>query len=162
MVEVRIRLRVNGEDHEVDVPIGKLLRDVLREDLGLLSVRYGCDTGDCGMCTILLDGKPVRSCLLIAPQAEGHEIWTLEGLKDRDPVVQTIIEAFAQAHATQCGYCSPAFILITKYFLERNPNPTREEVRKAVSAALCRCTGYKQIVDGVLLAARMLREGGVV
>jgi carbon-monoxide dehydrogenase small subunit len=147
-----ITLSVNGETHTVAVEPRALLSDVLRRDLGLSGMHSGCEHGVCGTCTVLMDGEPVRSCLLLAVQAAGHDLVTVEGLGEPghlDPVQ----EAMWQAHGLQCGYCTPGMVLTAKAFLARNPTPTADEVREALSGNLCRCTGYQFIVDAVLRAA---------
>jgi carbon-monoxide dehydrogenase small subunit len=148
-----IRLRVNGEDHEALVKPNATLLDLLRNGLGLTGTKKGCDEGDCGACTVLLDGKPVNSCLVLALEANGKEVLTIEGLSqggELDPLQS----AFIEKGAVQCGYCSPGMILSAKALLMENPAPTEEEVRTAISGNLCRCTGYVKIVDAILAAAK--------
>jgi len=147
-----VRLHVNGQVHEVVVPPQKTLLEVLREDLGLTGTKHGCELGECGACTVLVGGRPVLACLLLAVEAEGAEILTIEGLGhpgELDPLQ----EAFMEAGALQCGYCTPGFLLAAKALLDRNPAPTREEIREALSGNLCRCTGYLRIAQAVERAA---------
>lgn len=155
--KVEISFTINGQEREMEVDPSKKLLDFIREDLGLLGTKYGCGSGDCGNCTILVNGKPKTSCIMIAPQIDGKEITTIEGLTENDET-HPIQEAFMEAGAIQCGYCTPAMILTTKWLLEKNPNPTRKETKKALSGVLCRCTGYKKIVDAVMLASEKLNE----
>ena len=147
-----VRLHVNGQVHEVVVPPQKTLLEVLREDLGLTGTKHGCELGECGACTVLVGDRPVLACLLLAVEAEGAEILTIEGLGhpgELDPLQ----EAFMEAGALQCGYCTPGFLLAAKALLDRNPAPTREEIREALSGNLCRCTGYLRIAQAVERAA---------
>jgi aerobic carbon-monoxide dehydrogenase small subunit len=151
-------LTVNGATRTVDVEDRKLLLDVLREDLELTGAHAGCEHGVCGACTVLLDGQPVRSCLMFAGQAEGHEIETVESLSNGADL-HPLQAAFVENLGFQCGYCTPGMLLTVKEFLERNPDPTEEEAREAVSGNLCRCTGYMGIVKSVLAAAETMRNG---
>jgi aerobic-type carbon monoxide dehydrogenase small subunit (CoxS/CutS family) len=146
---MRLRLRVNGAGHELEACTDESILDVLRRELGLLSVRETCGIGVCGACTVLLDGEPVSGCLLLAPLADGREVTTVEGLGGDDPVQR----AFADAHAYQCGYCTPGMILTAKRLLEETPRPTEEEVRLGMAGNLCRCGSYVKIVEAVLQAA---------
>jgi aerobic-type carbon monoxide dehydrogenase small subunit (CoxS/CutS family) len=146
---VRLRVRVNGEARELEARADESILDVLRRELGLLSVRETCGIGVCGACTVLLDGEPVSGCLLLAPLADAREITTVEGLGGEHPVQA----AFAEAHAFQCGYCTPGMVLTAKRLLEESPRPTEAEVREAMSGNLCRCGSYVKIVDAVLRAA---------
>jgi aerobic-type carbon monoxide dehydrogenase small subunit (CoxS/CutS family) len=146
---VKLIVRVNGEARELAARPDEPILDVLRRELGLLSVRETCGIGVCGACTVLLDGEPVSGCLLLAPLADGREVTTIEGLGGEHPV-QT---AFAEAHAFQCGYCTPGMVLTAKRLLEESPSPTEAEVRDAMSGNLCRCGSYVKIVDAVLRAA---------
>lgn len=152
-----VHLVVNGRAHEVMLPAHRTLLEALRE-LGHVDVKNGCEKGDCGACTVLLDGKAVNSCLVLAWQAEGATITTNAGLGTVDHP-HTIQEAFADAGAVQCGYCTPGMVLAAKALLDVNPNPSAAEIREAISGNLCRCTGYDQIVAAVQLASRRLREG---
>ena len=152
-----LRLSVNGNLYEMVVEPQKTLAEVLREDLGLTGTKITCNTGNCGSCTVLLDGKAARSCRLSAPQAEGKEITTIEGLA-ADSRLHPLQEAFIDNFAVQCGYCTPGMILTAKAFLDQNPSPTEEEVRKALAGNLCRCTGYINIIEAVLVAADKIRQ----
>ena len=155
--KVRIRVKVNGVWYERDVEPRKLLVHFLREDLGLTSVHVGCDTGHCGACTVIMNGVSVKSCQVLAVQADGAEILTLEGLA-KDGKLHPIQEAFWEKHALQCGYCTPGFIMETYWLLSENPNPTEEEIRRGLSGNLCRCTGYQNIIEAVKLAVQKLKE----
>ena len=148
-----LKLRINGEDYEVSVEPWRSLADVLRDELNLTGVKVGCSEGNCGSCTVLVDGKPVKSCLMLAPQAKGKEILTIEGLA-KDGKLHPLQEAFIEHFAVQCGFCTPGFILAAKGLLDENPNPTEEEVREWLGGNLCRCTGYVKIVEAVLAVAK--------
>ena len=154
-----IRLTINGRQAEGEAEPRKLLADFIREDLGLTGTHLGCEHGVCGACTILLDGEPVRSCLMFAVQADGHELLTVEGLAPGPEQLHPIQEAFWECHGLQCGFCTPGFLLTIKVYLQENPDPTEREVREALSGNLCRCTGYQNIVKATLRAAEMLRSG---
>ena len=160
MTEPRLAftVRVNGAEHRAEAEPRLLLSDFLRHDLGLTGTHVGCEHGVCGACTVLLDGEPVRSCLLLAVQADGHEVTTVEGLAPGPEALHPLQEAFWEAHGLQCGFCTPGFLMTLVPFLEQNADPSEEEVRRAISGNLCRCTGYQHIVDAVLLAARRRRE----
>jgi carbon-monoxide dehydrogenase small subunit len=147
-----IQLRVNGEVHDVAVTPNATLVEVLREGLELTGTKVGCGEGACGTCTVLLDGKPVRSCLTLAVEAQGKEIVTIEGLA-KGAELHPVQKAFIEHGAIQCGFCSPAMILTSKALLDENPHPTEAEVRRAISGVVCRCTGYAKIVEAVLAAA---------
>ena len=147
-----IVLTINGQDHSVKVEPGDLLVDVLRDKLGLTGTKKGCGTGDCGACTVLLDGCPVTSCLVLAAAAEGKEISTVEGLAGPDGL-HALQESFVEEGAVQCGYCTPGLLMMAKDILERNPRPTEEEVREGIAGNLCRCTGYTKIVEAILRAS---------
>jgi carbon-monoxide dehydrogenase small subunit len=146
-----VRLRVNGEEYDVLVTPNETLVEVLREKLELTGTKVGCGEGACGTCTVLLDGKPVRSCLTLAVEVQDREIVTIEGLA-RDGELHPVQRAFVERGAIQCGFCSPAMILTSKALLDQNPQPTEEEVRRALSGVVCRCTGYAKIVEAVLAA----------
>ncbi|MGD2143051.1 MAG: (2Fe-2S)-binding protein [Anaerolineae bacterium] len=150
--DVTISVTVNGTQHERTVEPRLLLSDFLRHELGLTGTHVGCEHGVCGACTILFDGEPVRSCLMLAVQANDHKILTVEGLGTKDDL-HPLQEAFRQAHAVQCGFCSPGVLMSLVPFLEETPHPTEGEIREALSGNLCRCTGYQHIVDAVTLAA---------
>ena len=149
---MRIDLTVNGERHEADVWAGESLLYVLRERLGLPGSKNACEQGECGSCSVLLDGKLVCACLVLAAQAEGHELVTVEGLAE-DRELHPVQEAFAETGAVQCGFCTPGFVVATADLLARNPRPTDDEMREALAGNLCRCTGYAKIFDAVRLAA---------
>jgi carbon-monoxide dehydrogenase small subunit len=151
-----LTITVNGTQYTRDVEPRLLLSDFLRKDLGLTGTHVGCEHGVCGACTVLFDGEPVRSCLMFAVQADGHEIITVEGLGTMDDL-HPLQEAFREAHAVQCGFCTPGFLMSLLPFLEQNPDPTEEEIREAISGNLCRCTGYQHVVDAVKLAAEKMR-----
>ena len=150
-----VGVTVNGTRYERTVEPRLLLSDFLRHDLGLTGTHVSCEHGVCGSCTILFDGQPVRSCLMFAVQANGHEILTVEGLGTPEDL-HPLQEAFWEAHSVQCGFCTPGFLMTLVPFLEENPNPKEEEIRAAISGNLCRCTGYQHIVDGVKLAAQKM------
>ena len=149
-------LRVNGETHEVAVPVHKTLLEVLREDLGLTGTKHGCELGECGTCTVLLDGTPVLSCLALGLACAGRRVKTVEGMAQGGKL-HPLQEAFAELGAAQCGYCTPAFLLAAEALLSENPRPAREEIKQALSSNLCRCTGYIKIYEAVELAAARLR-----
>ena len=157
-VKESVILSVNGEKHEVFIEPKKTLLEVLREDLGLTGTKEVCDMGSCGACTVLLDNKPVLSCLTLAVACKGKEIMTIEGLKNEDKL-HPLQEAFIQKGAIQCGMCTPGFILSAKALLEENPRPTETEVREAVSGNLCRCTGYVKVVNAIITASRWSEKG---
>jgi len=143
-----VKLMINGETHEVATNVNRTLLEVLREDLALTGTKESCGQGACGSCTILLDGLPVRSCLLLAVEAEGRHITTIEGLSKGEHL-HPVQDAFIEHHAIQCGFCSPGMILTASAFLEKNPKPTEEEIRHALSGNICRCTGYAKIIGAV-------------
>ncbi len=155
---MRVALRVNGQVCEGDVEPRLLLSDFLRHELGLTGTHVGCEHGVCGACTVLLDGDPVRSCLLFAVQAAGSDVTTVEGLARDDEPLHPLQQAFQDAHGLQCGFCTPGILMTLVPFLRDNPDPSEAEVRHALSGNLCRCTGYQHIVDAVLLAARRARH----
>ena len=143
-----IHLTINDKEYEVAVQPNQTLVDMLRYELRLTGTKKGCGTGDCGSCTVIMDGKPVNSCLVLAVQANGRKITTIEGLESEEGL-HPIQKAFTEKGAIQCGFCSPGMILSSKNLLDRNPRPTEEEIRRAISGNLCRCTGYQKIVDAV-------------
>ncbi len=153
-----ISLTVNGQPYSGEVEPRMLLSDYLRHELELTGTHVGCEHGVCGACTVLLDGQPVRSCLMLAVQAEGHEVATVEGLASSAEDLHPIQEAFWEAHGLQCGFCTPGFLMTLVPFLAENPDPTETEIREAISGNLCRCTGYQNIVEAARLAAEKLRE----
>ena len=156
---LEISLRVNGTEHDLTVPGRRLLSDALRHDLGLTGTHVGCEHGVCGACTVLLDGRPARSCLMFAATAQGHEITTVEGLAEKDGTLGPVQQAFVECHGLQCGFCTPGFLTTITAYLEENPDPTEEEAREAIAGNLCRCTGYQNIVRSVCRAAELRREG---
>jgi aerobic carbon-monoxide dehydrogenase small subunit len=149
---VNVRLIVNGVPHDVDVPPRRLLSDCLRHDLRLTGTHVGCEHGVCGACTVLLDGSPVRSCLLLAVSMDGQEVTTVEGLA-HDGELSPVQQAFADCHGLQCGFCTPGFLTTVTAALRDNPHPTKDEAREMIAGNLCRCTGYQNIVAAVLKAA---------
>lgn len=151
--KIGITLTVNGEEHEVFIYPHLTLLEVLREELGLTGAKASCSEGACGSCTVLLDGLPVRSCLLLAVEVQGRQITTVEGLA-RDGALHPIQDAFVEHHAIQCGFCTPGMILTAKALLDRNPRPTEADIRRAISGNVCRCTGYTKIVEAIESAAR--------
>jgi len=153
MDETPVALTVNGRRRVVLIEPRKTLADTLREDCELTGTHLGCEHGVCGACTVLLDGEAVRSCLLFAVQAEGHEVTTIEGLSPNDGSLSPIQEAFRQCHGLQCGFCTPGFIVSVTAFLRDHPSPTDAEVREGLSGNLCRCTGYQGIIAAVKMAA---------
>ncbi len=150
---VSIKLTVNGTPYERAIEPRLLLSDFLRHELGLTGTHVGCEHGVCGACTVLFDGQSVRSCLMFAVQAHGHEVHTVEGLGTIDKL-HALQEAFREAHGLQCGFCTPGLLMSLLPFLESNPDPSEREIREAVSGTLCRCTGYQHIVDAVKLAVK--------
>jgi len=154
--QLTVRLRVNGRDCMEVVPPRLLLSDFLRERLGLTGTHVGCEHGVCGACTVLLDGEPVRSCLLLAVQADGAAITTVEGLAPDGERLHPLQEAFRQEHGLQCGFCTPGVLMTTTALLNENHSPSRDEIREALSANLCRCTGYQTIVRAVRRASQLL------
>jgi carbon-monoxide dehydrogenase small subunit len=152
---VRLTLSVNGEPHDVAFDGYKTLLEVLREDLGLAGTKHGCELGECGTCAVLVDGRPVLSCLLLGVECDGAEVTTIEGLA-RGPELHPLQAAFADQGGAQCGYCTPGIILTAAHLLARRPDPTRAEIAEALSGNLCRCTGYLQIFEAVEAAAREL------
>ncbi len=157
--EHTINVSVNGKHYLREVELRLLLSDFLRHELGLTGTHVGCEHGVCGACTVLFDGEPVRSCLMLAVQANGHKITTVEGLADGAEKLHPLQQAFWDAHGLQCGFCTPGFLMTLAPFLEANPDPSEAEVRDAISGNLCRCTGYQHIVDAALLAADRVKEG---
>jgi carbon-monoxide dehydrogenase small subunit len=155
-MRVRIALTVNDEPREALAPVHKTLLEVLREDLGLTGTKHGCELGECGTCTVLVDGEPVLSCLVLPVEVEGRHITTVEGMA-QGGCLHPLQQAFAELGAAQCGYCTPGILLTATALLAERPSPTRQEVKEALAGNLCRCTGYTKILDAVELAA--LRMG---
>jgi carbon-monoxide dehydrogenase small subunit len=154
---MRIELDVNGETRGAEVEARTSLLDCLRDQLLLTGAHAGCEHGICGACTVLLDGVPVRSCLMFAVQADGYAITTIEGLAPGAGELSILQDAFCETHGMQCGYCTPAMILTAHALLASNPDPSRDEIVEAISGNLCRCTGYAQIVEAISLAAERMR-----
>jgi len=152
-----IEVKVNGRDYKFEVEPDVRLVDLLRNRLHLLGTKEGCGKGECGACTVIMDGKSVTSCLVLAVQANGSEILTVEGLGGEE-ALHPLQQAFIQHGAVQCGFCSPGMLMSAKYLLDTNPNPTRDEIRAGISGNMCRCTGYKKIIDAIEAVAR--REAG--
>lgn len=156
-----IDLVVNGAPRSAAAEARKTLADFLREDLALTGTHLGCEHGVCGACTVLVDGVAVRSCLMLAVQAAGRDVVTVEGLADGEQL-HPVQQAFWESHAFQCGFCTPGFVMSTFALLKENPDPSEAEVRETLSGNICRCSGYQTIVEGVLLAARKVRDAGGV
>jgi len=154
--KTHIQLTLNGEPTEVAFAPHKTLLEVLREDLALTGTKHGCELGECGVCTVLIDGQPVLSCLFLGLDAEDREVTTIEGMAEGGRL-HPLQETFAELGAAQCGYCTPAFLLVSKELLENNPRPQREEIQEALAGNLCRCTGYIKIYEAVELAAARMR-----
>jgi aerobic carbon-monoxide dehydrogenase small subunit len=155
---MKITFRLNGKEICVDVPPDRKLVTVLREDLGMTGTKEGCGAGECGACSILVDGEARLSCLMAAAQAQGRSVTTIEGL-GVDGSLHPVQEAFVEYGAVQCGFCTPGVVMAAVHLLDRNPDPTREEIREGLSGNLCRCSGYVKIVDAVEAAAGKVREG---
>ncbi len=153
-----IRFTLNGDPVEIGVRAEETLLQALRERIGLTGTKQGCDLGDCGSCTVLMDGEPVISCLILAADAEGHDVVTIEGLAEGEEL-HPVQRAFHETGAVQCGFCTPGMVLAAKALLDRNPDPTPAEIRSALSGNLCRCTGYTKIVRAVEQAAEWYRDG---
>jgi carbon-monoxide dehydrogenase small subunit len=151
--KVELAFTVNGEPMRLKVPPGATLLEVLREDLELTGTKYGCGEGECGACSVLLDGRVVNSCLILAQECDGSEVLTIEGLRSNGQL-HPIQKAFVEYGAIQCGFCTPGMIMATYALLEANPSPSEEEIKRALEGNLCRCTGYRKIVDAVLSLAR--------
>jgi carbon-monoxide dehydrogenase small subunit len=153
----RIKFKINGVEKTVEVEPNKTLLWLIREELKLKGTKKACERGDCGLCAVLLNGEPVKSCLVLAVEADGSEILTVEGLA-REGELAPIQRAFIEHGALQCGFCTPAFLIVGHWLISRNPNPSREEVVEAINGLLCRCTGYKPIIDAILEAAKSMRR----
>jgi aerobic carbon-monoxide dehydrogenase small subunit len=153
---MKIELGVNGEQHEVEAPARRMLSDLLRDDLNLTGTKRGCETGVCGACTVLVDGRAMKSCLMLALQVRGREVTTIEGLRAEDGTLHPLQQAFVEHGGLQCGYCTPGFIMTATELLKRNPRPTAEEVRAGLNGNLCRCTGYNGIVESILAASEKM------
>jgi aerobic-type carbon monoxide dehydrogenase small subunit (CoxS/CutS family) len=157
MNRMRMTLRVNGEEQEVLFHSYKTLLEVLREELGLTGTKHGCELGECGACAVLVDGTPVLSCLELALECEGRAVETVEGLQ-QGADLHPLQAAFADLGGAQCGYCTPGILMTAKALLEKEPHPSRERIREAISGNLCRCTGYQQIYESIEEAAKRMRE----
>jgi carbon-monoxide dehydrogenase small subunit len=157
MEKARLRLNVNGEEREVLAPVHHTLLEVLREELALTGTKHGCELGECGTCTVLLDGRPVLSCLTLPVECEGRQVTTVEGMA-QGPSLHPLQQAFAELGAAQCGYCTPGFLLAAQALLREKPTPTRLEIAEALAGNLCRCTGYLKIFEAVELAAERMRS----
>ncbi len=155
---IPVALTVNGTEVATTVEVRRTLSDFVRDDLGLTGTHLGCEHGVCGACTVVLDGRPVRSCLMLAAQADGTEVTTIEGLADGDEL-HPIQQALRETHGFQCAFCAPGFLMTTLCLLDANPSPTRDEIREELSGNLCRCTGYHSIIDGVEAAVTLMRSG---
>ena len=155
-MRTRLKLMVNGEEREVIAPVHKTLLEVLREDLNLTGTKHGCELGECGTCTVLIDGEPALSCLALPIECQGRAIKTVEGMAEGSQL-HPLQQAFAELGAAQCGYCTPGILLTAEALLEDNATPTRDEVRYALAGNLCRCTGYTKILDAVELAALRMK-----
>ena len=154
-----VSVQVNGVQLTGHVPARTTLVDWLREHLNLSGTHIGCEHGICGACSVMLDGEPVRSCLIYAVQADGHRVLTVEGLARPDGRLSVLQDSFCEMHGLQCGYCTPGMLIAAQALLDVNPRPTADDIREAISGNLCRCTGYQQIVDAIALAARRMAEG---
>lgn len=152
-----VNLKVNGQQTVVHIQPTKTLLDVLRDDLYLIGTKRGCDSGECGACTVLLNGQAVHSCLILAAELEGQDVVTIEGLSKNPKELHPIQRAFIEKGAIQCGFCTPGLVMTAKALLDRNPNPSEEEIRYGISGNLCRCTGYRKIVDAILAAGENMR-----
>ncbi|MFN2165114.1 MAG: (2Fe-2S)-binding protein [Anaerolineae bacterium] len=157
MMQVPITLTINGRRHSLEVKPNEILLNVLRDRLGLMGAKYGCGIGECGACTVLIDGKPVLSCQLLAFTADGHDILTIEGLEE-DGSLHPLQDAFVEKGAIQCGYCTPAMLLSAKALLDEHPEPTDEQIRDAIRGNLCRCTGYVNILRAIKAGAQRLKS----
>ena len=158
MPDIReIQVSVNGEDHSAKVETRTSLGDFLRQNLGLTGTHLGCEHGVCGACTVILDGEAVRSCLMLAVQANGHEVTTVEGLAGEEGELHPLQEAFWKHHGLQCGFCTPGMLTSLVAFLRDNPNPSERDIREAISGNICSCTGYQGIVDATLEAAKVMQ-----
>ncbi len=153
---VSITLTINGTEHSIDVEPRLLLVHAIRDVIGLTGTHVGCDTSQCGSCTVLLNGEAVKSCSMLAAQADGQEIETVEGLAAEDGDLHPIQQAFAEKHGLQCGFCTPGMLMLSKALLNENPNPSRDEIRHALAGNMCRCTGYQNIVLAIEFAAEQL------
>lgn len=157
MKEHDIKIKVNGREYLFSVPSNKLLVELIRDDIGLTGTKQGCKTGECGACTVIMNGKSVLSCVVLACECDGAKIVTIEGLGGDDRQLHPIQQAFIEKGAIQCGFCTPGMILSAKHLLDKNPDPSDEEIRAGLAGNICRCTGYQKIFEAVKLAAEKLR-----
>ena len=153
-----IKVKINGTWHELSVPPWRTLLEVIREDLKLTGTKEGCGQGECGSCTVIMGEKTVNSCLVLAMEADGQEILTVEGLADGD-TLHPVQEAFVEHAGMQCGFCTPGIMMSTKALLDRNPNPSEEEIREGIAGNFCRCTGYTKIIESIAAAAKAMKGG---
>ncbi|MCF8043589.1 MAG: (2Fe-2S)-binding protein [Desulfarculaceae bacterium] len=160
MAKQNIELIVNGDRYQVAVEPNRMLVDVLREDLGLTGTKIGCAQGDCGACTVLMDGVSISSCLTLAVEAHQRDLTTIEGLSTSPQELHPLQESFVQHGAVQCGYCTPGMVMSAKHLLDNNPKPSEEEIRQGLSGNLCRCTGYNKIVEAIGAAAEEMASSG--
>ena len=156
-MKTKIQITLNGKSTTLEVPNHRLLLDLLRDEIGLTGTKEGCGTGDCGACTVMMNGKPVNSCLVLSGELDGVDVTTIEGLKI-GPELHAIQKAFIQDGGAQCGYCTPGMLMMSKALLDENPDPSEEDIRFALSGNLCRCTGYAKIIQAVQDAATMMRS----
>ena len=157
-MKVEIQITVNGLAYRKEVEPRRTLLELIREDLELTGTKEGCGLGECGTCTVLLDGRPIKSCITLAVQANGREVTTIEGVEGADGTLHPLQQAFIDHGAIQCGFCTPGMVISAKALLDQNPKPTVTEVRKAISGNLCRCTGYQHIVDSIMAASQMMEK----
>lgn len=155
-----VTLRINGTPHELALEPYRSLLDVLRNEAGLPGTKKGCDVGDCGACTVLLDGKPVNACLVLGVEAQNCEVVTIEGLQRSPTLLHPLQESFIRFGGAQCGFCTPGMIMMAKALLDENPDPSEEEIRFGIAGNICRCTGYTKIVEAIRAAAKEMREDG--
>jgi carbon-monoxide dehydrogenase small subunit len=157
MDRVRLKLRVNGEERELLAPVHHTLLEVLREELGLTGTKHGCELGECGTCTVLVDGRPLLSCLALPVECQGRAITTVEAMAE-EGALHPLQQAFVELGAAQCGYCTPGFLLVARALLEENPRPSRAQIAEATAGNLCRCTGYLKIFEAIELAAERMGD----
>ena len=153
-----ISVTVNGERHDIEVEAYRSLLDVLRNDVNLTGTKKGCDVGDCGACTVILDGKPVNSCLVLGVEADGCRVDTIEGLQSADGTLHPLQENFLKLGGAQCGFCTPGILMMAKALLDENPHPTEDDIRFGIAGNICRCTGYTKIVEAIQTAAAEVRK----
>jgi len=153
-MKVQLHLKVNGMEYKKEVEPRRTLLELIREDLELTGTKEGCSLGECGTCTVLLDGRPIKSCITLAVQANGREVTTIEGLEGSDGTLHPLQQAFIDYGAIQCGFCTPGMVLSAKALLDENPKPTEMEVKRAIAGNLCRCTGYQKIVEAILAVSK--------